>query len=331
MSVDDEIQAVRRGSGLFSLSERGILEVRGGDAERWLNGMVSNDVTRLVPGTERSGCRALLLTHRGRIVADLQVLRVADGFWLDLDRAHVAPVRERLSKFVIADDVLLTDRSDDLARLGLEGPQSAAVFGAAFDAPLTLAQDACEERRHGDLGFVAARFGFSGEDAVQFVVARSEVASLHARLAAAVPAPVIASPESLEVLRIEAGRPLLGRELSEEILPPEARLESAVSYTKGCYTGQEIVARLRSRGHVNHLLVGLRLAGAHPPAPGTRIHAQGREIGELTSATRSPHVGVIALGFVRVGFDEPGTEVSVGDDVAHVAALPFVHGQEPCP
>jgi folate-binding protein YgfZ len=126
------------------------------------------------------------------------------------------------------------------------------------------------------------------------------------------------------VLRIEAGRPRLGAELSQAVLPPEARLEGSISYTKGCYIGQEIVARLRSRGHVNHLLVGLRVEGPALPARGASIRAGDAPIGEVTSAARSPHAGVIALGFVRVGHDAPGTVLAVDGARAQVAALPFV-------
>lgn len=324
MSVDDEVRSARRGAALFARDDRGVLEVRGGDARRWLNGMVTNDVAKLAESPGRSGCPALVLTNRGRVVADVQVLLVGDVFWLDLARAFVGPLRERLLKFVIADDVELNDRSAELARLGLEGPASADVLRSALGADVAgLAPDTCARVAFPGGEIVIARFGWSGEDAFQLFVPLPLAAALRARLAAAVPAPTAASAAALEVLRIEAGRPRLGAELSEEVLPPEARLEGSISYTKGCYTGQEIVARLQSRGHVNHRLVGLHFDGAAPPA-GTKLSAGEREIGEITSVAASPHAGAIALGYARVGFDAPGTELRAGDATGRIAELPLV-------
>lgn len=324
--LEDEILAVRRRAGLFALAERGLLEITGSDAPRWLNGMITNDVARLEPGAEHSGCAALLLTNKGRLVSTLQVLRLAHGFWLELPGIAVADVLARLSKLVIADDVVLRDRSHEFERFGIEGPRMAQIMGAALGEPLQLAADGCIERELAGAKIVIARFGWSGEDAVQLFVAKEASTRVREALQAAAPDGTLAecSAETLEVLRVEAGRPRLGAELSLEVLPPEARLESAISYTKGCYTGQEIMARLRTRGHVNHLLVGLELEAGALPAPGTHLRGGGAEIGEITSAVRSPDQGNIALGFVRVGFAAPGTAVDVDGAPARVRELPFV-------
>jgi len=131
----------------------------------------------------------------------------------------------------------------------------------------------------------------------------------------------------LEILRIESGTPRQGFELSEDVLPAEARLDAAISATKGCYVGQEIVARLRSRGQVNHLLVGLRFEGRLPER-GARLSAGGKRTGEITSVAWSPQSGPIGLGFVRREHSEPGTEVDVDGQRAIVTALPFVGGSE---
>jgi len=138
------------------------------------------------------------------------------------------------------------------------------------------------------------------------------------------PALVRGTSEALEILRVEAGIPLLGQELDDDVLPPEARLERAIATNKGCYVGQEIIARLRARGQVNHLLVGLRLEGADLPAVGTKLSAAGRETGEITSVARSPSQGPIALGYVRREHAAEGTEVDLDGGRARVAALPFV-------
>jgi folate-binding protein YgfZ len=330
VTIEDEVLAVRRDVGLFALEDRGLIEVTGGDARRWLNGMVTNDVSRLEPGSPRSGCPALVLTNKGRVVADVQVLAVEAGFWLETARAAVPDLMERLSKFVIADDVRLVDRSDDVARIGLEGPGSGAVLDRALDTTLVLERDGCASVHLGAAAVVVARFGWSGEDARQLFVPSGSLETVSDRLlSSAMKSIPDCSAEALEVLRIEAGRPRLFAELSSEILPPEARLEGTISYTKGCYTGQEIVARLRSRGHVNHLLVGLRLASGELPPRGAVVCAGDREIGEITSAVRSPKAGAIALAFVRVGHDEPGATLVVDGKPAQVSALPFVTASEP--
>jgi folate-binding protein YgfZ len=329
--VDEEVLAVRRGAGLFELTERGLLEIAGSDARRWLNGMLTNDVACLAEGPEHSGCQALVLTNRGRIVADVQVLLVPPGFWLETARAAVPDLRERLSKLVIADDVRLTEKTGESVRFGLEGPGSRALLEHVLGAPVALAPGACAPALIAGAAILIARFGWSGEDAYQLFVPCAGAAAVRERLLAPGPRGAAApcSAEALEVLRIEAGRPRLFAELSHEVLPPEARLEGAISYTKGCYTGQEIVARLRSRGHVNHLLVGLRFEGGTPPERGAALRADGKPVGQITSAARSPHAGVIALAFVRVGHDAPGTELEVAGVRARVAALPFVVAPEP--
>lgn len=326
---DDAVLAVRRGAGLFELADRGVLAVCGSDARRWLSGMVTNDVARLEPGPERSGCPALVLTNRGHVIADVEVLLVSEGFWLETSRAAAADLAARLSRFVIADDVRLADRSDDLARFGIEGPAARRVVEEALGEIPRVVPHACAVARVADASVVVARFGWSGEDAYQILVPRDGAARVREVLLSAVAAAGahVCTPEVLEVLRIEAGRPRLGAELSEDVLPPEARLEGAISYTKGCYTGQEIVARLRSRGHVNHLLVGLRFDDGGLLTPGSTLRGGGKPIGEVTSVARSPHAGAIGLGFVRVGHDAPGTELDADGAVVRVAELPFVTPQ----
>jgi folate-binding protein YgfZ len=173
---------------------------------------------------------------------------------------------------------------------------------------------------------VVVAFGWSGEDAYQLLVpAGQREVVVEAIAAAANPGElVVAGAEALEILRIEAGVPLLGAELSDDVFPDEARLERAISTTKGCYTGQEIVARLRSRGHVNHLLVGLEFSGEELPRPGTELLADRRRTGEVTSCCTSLLAGPIGLGFVRRTHAALGTKLAAGDSPARVAALPFV-------
>jgi folate-binding protein YgfZ len=317
VSAAEEVAAVRAGAGLFRPGGRGLLRVAGGDRVRWLDGMVSNDVASLAPGPERSGCRALLLTRQGRIVADPHVLLRPDAFWLELPRAALAHTREVLDRFIIADDVTLEDASDAAERLSIEGPRAAATL-----AP-ELADHACGELSLGGHEVVVAAYGLAGAGRQLFVPPGATDAVVSALLEAS-PELVEAGAEALEILRIEAGVPALGPELDEEVLPAEARLEGAVSTTKGCYTGQEVVARMASRGRVSHLLVGLRFEGDAPPLPGSALEHEGKAVGEITSACTSPSEGAIALAFVRSAQAEPGTCLDAGGRPARVAALPFV-------
>lgn len=326
---------VRATAGLFRLGREGLIEVTGADRVGWLNGMVSNDVAALGPGHASGDCHALLLTHRGAIIADLHVVWRADRFWLLVARDAVAGTLTALEKFIVADDVTLTDASDAHAQWTLEGPAAAQILAAlAVDATLEPGADAAIAGQPVTL----VPMGLSGEWARRLIAPAAgadavERAVLEAGAAFSL---ALGDDEALEVLRVEAGSPRQGFELHDDVLPAEARLDAAISTTKGCYVGQEIVARLRSRGHVNHLLVGLRFdsaadatpavpaAPAGPPAAGTELRAGDKRTGELTSVASSPRVGGIALGYVRREHSDPGTELDAGGQRAVVAALPFV-------
>ncbi len=322
-----QITATRSGAGLFVLTaERAALEVTGGDARRWLDGMISNDVTALEPGPAGSGCYATLLTPKGRIVADLHVLVRENGFWLETAASAIEATRARLDRYIIADDVTLAALRGCTGRLGIEGPRARAVLesaaGPAAEGALAALEPECvAEIAVAGAACAIARYGWTGEVAYQLFVPADDEDLVAAALEAA--GAERASTEALEVMRIEAGVPLLGRELKEDVFPDEARLDRAISRTKGCYTGQEIVARLYSRGAVNHMLVGLRFAGA-PPAPATELLVGGRKTGEVTSACVSPSAGAVGLGFVRREHAEPGTELKAVGAETTVAELPFV-------
>ncbi|MGH0030845.1 MAG: YgfZ/GcvT domain-containing protein [Myxococcota bacterium] len=317
---------VRRGVGWFPELARGVVSVAGADRTRWLNGMISADVAALAPG---EGAPALLLSPKGRILADMHVLNRGDVFWLDTAQGRVDPLVAALDRYVIADDVTLANVSPDLCRASLEGPRLPDVLralGVAAPPP-----DGCVEALVGGAPVVLAAFGESGEPALQLfvpVVAFDAVAD--AVVAASGDALVAGDAATLDVLRIEAGTPRIGADLDDDVFPAEAGLvERAVSLTKGCFTGQEIVARIESRGGVNHRLVGLHFGDAAPPEPGRALALpEGKAIGEVTSACVSP-VGAIGLGYVRLPHDAPGTELRVGEQVARVTALPFVHPTPP--
>jgi aminomethyltransferase len=302
-----ELSAARSGAALFRLAGRGVLAVSGADRVRWLDGMISADVKALAPG---GGAPALLLTRQGRIVADLHVLAREGALWLELEASALAGVRERLLGYVIADDVGLEDVSPAWARLAVEGPRAAEILAAAGADPGGVAAHGWREAQLGGAGVVLAAWALAGGPGFQLFVPReAAAAAADALLAAGASA---ASDEAFECLRIAAGVPRLGHELDESVLPAEARLEAAVSITKGCYTGQEVVTRMRSRGRVGHLLMGLRFETEALPAPGAEIAAGSERIGQLTSRVLSPADGAIGLGFVRAEDAQPGAEVVVG-------------------
>jgi aminomethyltransferase len=303
---------------LFRLPERGVVEVTGADRARWLDGMISADVRSMKRG---DGAWGLLLTRQGRVVADLHVLARDEGFWLELERAGVATVVERLSGYVIADDVALADRSDEIVRFALEGTGAAGRLAAASGAPLALSPHAwCELEFAGARAAVAA-YGFTGQPAFQLFVFAPDASKVEAALLAAGAAP--GSAEALECLRVEAGTPRLGFELDESVLPAEAGLEGAIAMQKGCYTGQEVVTRMRTRGRAAHRLVGLRFAGERLPERGAPIEADGARVGQVTSAVRSAALGAVGLGYVRAEAAETGASVRVADAPATIARLPM--------
>ena len=330
MSPARGVRSARTTAAVFALADRGVVEVRGSDRERFLQGQLTNDVAGLDPSGARSGCHALVLTPQGRIVADLHVLARADAFWLETDRAAVPALIARLEKYVIADDVQIDDHSDDWARFGIEGPRATELVAAAAGVPVALAPDAWAALPIAGADVVVASFGWSGETALQLfapAASRDAVAGALQTSAERLGA-VVADAATLEILRVEAGVPRFGAELGEQTLPAEARLvESAVSFRKGCYTGQEVVARMQSRGRVGHLLVGLALPRDAPevPRPGTPILRDGAKSGEVTSVALSPAAGPIALGFLRAAHAEPGSRCLLPDGASvTVVALPFV-------
>jgi folate-binding protein YgfZ len=317
--------AVRKGAGIFSLSERGLIEVGGGDRVRWLDGMLSNDVTQLQAGGERSGCYATTLTAKGRIVADLHVLARGETFWLETASAAVTAALEHFERHLIADDVALRDISSSVDRLAVEGPLAEPLLERAAGTALDLAADCCKIVRIGGTEVVAARYGWSGEVGFQLLVpaGSGEAVAREIEAAGSESASIQMGEKTLEILRIEAGIPRFGAEIDETVLPPEARLGRAVARSKGCYVGQEVVARMEAAGRVSHRLVGLVLGEGPIPQRGSEITLDGKRVGEVTSSCRSALAGSIALGFVRAAHSTTGTVLRAADRPARVAALPF--------
>jgi folate-binding protein YgfZ len=278
-------------------STRGRLRVGGADGARFLQGMLTADVAQLTPG---ASTRAAMLTPKGRVVADLLVGAEADGYRLSTEPGLGDKLREALSRYVVIDEVTIEDESERTAELGVYGPGALAATAEM-----------------GELVRLGAPLGVHlyGEPAA--------VARATAALQAGGAQPI--SAEAAEILRIERGVSRYFAEISEEVLPLEVGLEDAISLTKGCYVGQEPIARVTARGHVNRKVVGL-LCRELARAGDTVATAERPEAGVVTSAARSETLGrPIALALLHRSAWTPGTPVTVGEgNEAEVAALPMV-------
>jgi folate-binding protein YgfZ len=292
--------------GLVDRSERGKLALSGAEAKEFLQGQVSNDIERLVPG---SGCYAAFLTPKGKMLGDLRVLDTGSELLLDTERVALQELFNMIRRFSIGFDVELHKRTVESGLLSLIGPGAGELVSGLPS----------EEHAHRlvSLGGVSAR-AIRTDVGIDLLCDAGDIEALKA--AAGVPE---VSEEVAECVRIERGRPRYGIDLDDSVIPQEAGLnERAVSFTKGCYVGQETVARLFYRGKPNRQLRGLRLSAK--ASAGDRLDADGRDVGQITSVTCSPTFGSIGLALVRR--EAPlGTTVKVGDGgvTAAVVELPF--------
>ncbi|HSB68071.1 MAG TPA: aminomethyltransferase family protein [Candidatus Methylomirabilis sp.] len=323
-----EYRAVRKGVGLLDFSFRGAIRLTGSERLRWLNGQITNEVKDLAPG---EGRLAAVLTAKGHILADLAVYGLADAVWIDLERHRAPIVREAFDRHIIADDVTVEEESDCYAHLMVAGPESERFMAEAVGAAAGLPAWHHAEVRLGPASarIVASRWlGIPGYDLVVPAdgAGRAWDTLLRLGLGRGL-APV--GMAALRYLRVEAGWPWYGVDFDDGNLLMECLTPNHVSFTKGCYIGQEVVIRIEHQGHVNKRLCGLLLAGEVVPPVGAAIRSGERTAGTVTSAVRSPTLGrAIALGYVRREFWEPGTRLHIASGeqplVAEVASLPFI-------
>ncbi|MEA2245632.1 MAG: hypothetical protein QOH46_161 [Solirubrobacteraceae bacterium] len=302
-------RALTTGCGLVDRSPLGKLLLTGPDAATFLNGQVSNDVEALAPG---EGCLATFLTAKGKMLGDLRILRTGDEpleLLLLTERPALQALFDQVRRGLIGWRVELQKRTLELGQLSLVGPRSDEVAKAAG-----LAIPGPEEHASID-GVVRTDLGL---DVLPFADRLEEL-----RRALGEAGAVEVGEEIAEVVRVEHGRPRYGIDLDDSVMPAEAGLESrAVSFTKGCYVGQETVARLHWKGRPNRHLRGLRLSA--PASAGDVVRAGDREVGRLASVVISPRLGPIALALVRREV-EPGAQVEVGEPgaAAELVELPF--------
>jgi folate-binding protein YgfZ len=319
-----EYEAVRRGTGLIDQGHAGLLEVTGRDRAAFLHAMLSNDVTSLRAG---QGCAATLLDIHGKVQVIVRVWVLEDRLLVVTPARLAARTLEDLDRFLFSEKASFRDASGELALLVLAGPGAAALGTrlTGVDVPGPAWSHVAARIGEAEIRLVRGD-GETGGDEVWIVAASADGPRIWqaARDAGARAVGVTAR----ESLRIEAGTPLFGHDVDASVLLPEIPHEAFVSHTKGCYLGQEVVVRIRDRGHVNRHLRGLVVEGEEVPAPGAAVLAGDAEIGKVTSAAWS--FGLkrpIALGFVRRQHADPGTAVAIvaGERrlSAVVSALPF--------
>ena len=310
-----EYRTLKQGCGLLDRSERGKLALTGTERKPFLAGQVTNDIEGLQAG---GGCYAAFLTHKGKMLGDLRVLAVEDDgaepeLLLDTERATLQALFDLVRRFKIGYDVELHKRTVQRGLLSLVGPAARAVAGAEDLPP--------DEHSHraGEIAGHAVRL-IATDVGVDVLCEAEDTDSVRTALLAAGAAP--ASEQAAEILRVERGRPRYGVDADDATIPQEAGLnERAVSFTKGCYVGQETVARLFYRGKPNRHLRGLKLS--EPVAPGAELQLGERVVGTISSSLVSPELGPIALALVRREA-APGDTVAVaGGTSAEVVELPF--------
>lgn len=305
-----EYEALRTGAGLLDLSAHGRLRIVGSDRASFLHNMVTNDVRALRPG---EGCHAAKLDVHGKMEAGLHVLCLEDALLCDVDADLIVRVRQSLDRHRIMEDVQIEDCTADWALVSVQGPHAAAVLAAAGAGVGELRADL--QHAVGAIGGVESRVvrsDRSGSGGYDVWVPAPHTLTVWRTLRdtrAARPAGL----EALDVRRIEAGIPWSGREITGEYFPMETGLESGwISYTKGCYLGQETISRLHHMGHVNRYLRGMLLGDVDPPPAGSDLWKGDDRVGKVTSAARSLKLQqTIALAYVHRSQAEPGTRLEV--------------------
>src|SRR5262245_10828070 len=326
-SIDSEYRALQRSAGLIDLSCSGTLELKGDDRTRFLHGMVTNDVKSLPPG---GGCHAAFLSPQGRMTADLRILCCGESFLLSTEAACREKLGPALRKYIIGDRPLLLDRSEESGLLSLQGPKATELLASMLSqVPALEPLYSHFEAALAGVQVRICRVHRTTTEGYDLIADRQDLAGIwNAILEKGKPAGV--QPvgfESFNVHRIEAGIPWYGLDMDENTLPIEAGLEkTAISFAKGCYIGQESVARITYRGHVNRKLVGLTLSNSRPASKGEKIYKDDQDGGWVTSSEYSPALKTaIALGYLRREFLTPGNDVLIGTDGvgSRVTALPF--------
>jgi folate-binding protein YgfZ len=311
----EELAALRSGCGLYDLGFRAKISLTGEDRVRWLNGMVTNNIRDLAVGR---GVYAFLLNPQGRILGDLYAYNRGESIAVDTDLSQAEKILATFDHYIIMDDVEVKNLSEDLTALGIGGPRSAETLKAAgFD----LAEMQSLQIQSISWQGIDSTLVRGERDNFEVWLPAGHVRQLWNALIGAAATPV--GFEALELERIESGVPAYGVDIRERDLPQETEQDRALNFSKGCYVGQEIVERIRSRGAVHRKFTGFLADAA--VTPGSKVAANGKDIGEITSvaALAAAEHGTIALGYIRREIGTPGREVMIGNTKATVVQLPL--------
>jgi aminomethyltransferase len=325
-TTPSDYSAVRDGgAGLFDLSSRGRILVSGSEAVMFLNGLITNDMKTL----ERdSWMPAAFPNVQGRLLASVRILNQEQGFLIDIEPATRPKIVQLLDRFTLAGDFRVSDLTSESAMLSVQGPKAPDLMRSVFGEAATVADRQVTAITWKGSPVTVLRATHTAEAGFDLFVDTADASRLREALIAAGAAPV--SEETAEVLRIEAGIPRYGVDMDETTVVTETNLDDAVSFTKGCYVGQEIIVRIKHRGHVAKKLAGIILSGEATITAGDKIlSVDDKEIGRVTSTTFSPALGkTIALGYVKYDYVAAGTEIKVGgtNAPAKISGLPLVRG-----
>jgi folate-binding protein YgfZ len=317
-AAEAEYAALRTGAVAIDRSQRGRWRLSGAKAAETLTGLVTNDVLALGPG---HGQFAAMLTPKGKIIADITIYRTEDALLVDVPSRATAGFADTIKKYVNPRVTPYADETATTSDVGAYGVRAAHIVGQAVGVP---AESLMASPAHGSVvleSLLVVRVPTLGLDGFAVLAPSTEREAIWQRLLAA--GAVAGSTGVWDVARVENGSPEWGVDIDETTIPQEAGFDElgAISYTKGCYTGQETVARIHFRGHVNRHLRGLRMANDAPPAA-TLVDASGKPVGDVRSTVRSPRLGPIALAMVRREI-EVGATILAGDMPVTVTALPF--------
>lgn len=301
--LDDEYAALTNGAALIDLAPRSRVELTGPDRASFLHNLCTNDIKRLTPG---AGCEAFLLNARGHVLAYVLVICRPESLVLETVPGEAAAIISHLDRYLIRERVELHDRGGAWREWLLAGPTAVDILRGLAGEPPGVMLDGLECSLAGAPTTVV-KAPFTEPDGFLLITSNEAGAKVEQALkqAGAVPC----TEATLDVARIENGFPFYGRDMTDKNLPQEvARDQTAISFKKGCYLGQETVARIDALGHVNKVLCGLRFSGSRVPEPGLQVFAAGQSVGQVTSAVYSPRLSApLAMAYVRRGSHQPGT------------------------
>jgi folate-binding protein YgfZ len=313
-----DYDALTTGAGLVDFGDRTLVELTGDDRTRFLHNLCTNDILKL---PVQAGCEAFLTNVQAKILAHVLVFAGQESLVLETVAAQGSPIVKHLDRYLVRERVTLADRTSDWAEWFLAGPGSPQVLERLCGHVVPPRAWTSARAEIAGQAVCLRRVDIVGPIGFLIVGPRAAAAAVGDALVAAGGTPV--GPAAFEAARIEAGFPLYGRDITERNLPQEvARDDRTISFRKGCYLGQETVARIDALGHVNQMLVGLRLAGQDHVPPGLELFAEAAKVGQVTSAAFSPRQQCcVALAYVRRGRHAPGTRLDCSQGTAEVTSL----------